>query len=357
MSKCIARNRRNLLLHMVGWMAVALPVAMFAQTPLTADAAAACAVKSPGGAATYIDIPVAKVKAAILALRGLKTDQVTDPGKCTKALVQTGTMLDEMLTRIPNLVAREQVAQKQVALPYRQGDGATSLATALSITSTGHELEGVDLEEALHTMVNASGVRMTYNYRIRQPLPGMPESGMLKEFRTNQKNDEVAVGPDLAGSPHWEGFAGAWLMFLPDNWKQSRFRYLGEERINGHDTYVLAFAQIPERVLVPGEFANSSGNASKFYLQGVAWIDQTDGEIVRLHTDLLTPISISAVYLKELRSDIDFGKVTIVERNLTLWLPSNVEVMWEGRDHAAVETHTYSQYRLFAASSRIIAAP
>jgi hypothetical protein len=314
-----------------------------AQSSVAADAVAACAEKGAGGAATYVDESIAQLKAAVPELKNLKTDAKSEANACATILSHKGTMLGDMLPRIPNLIAREQVTQMLVPLPLTVNEGRSS-----------HEVEGVDLDIALHERVVVQGKRSVYNYRIRSAENGGNSAvAMLSEFRTDEKNE--AVDAEAAGGPHWQGFAGAWMMFVPDHWSESRFRYLGEEKINGHDTFVLAFAQIPERVSTPGAIENAGGGSSQFFLQGLAWIDRNGYEIVRLHTDLLAPLHGDYVHLRELRSGIVFLPVTIAERNLTLWLPSKVEVLWEMHNQAGAEIHVYSKYRLFTVTSKIIA--
>ncbi len=53
--------------------------------------------------------------------------------------------------------------------------------------------------------------------------------------------------------PHGIGFGYLWLLFLPENIPQSRHRFLGHQKINGHDACVVAFAQLPGRVRVPAQ--------------------------------------------------------------------------------------------------------
>ena len=93
-------------------------------------------------------------------------------------------------------------------------------------------------------------------------------------------------------------------------------------------------------------------DACRYYIQGILWIDQSAFEIVRLQTDLIAPLT--GVHLDRLRSDLRFSEVKIPTRNLTLWMPSDVKISWQGKDSAGMEIHRYSNYRLFAATSRII---
>jgi hypothetical protein len=95
------------------------------------------------------------------------------------------------------------------------------------------------------------------------------------------------------------GFATVWLFFFPGNRHESHFRYLGQQKIGSRETYVLAFAQIPESVGKGAVIESSYGQCST-PLQGVAWIDQSTFQIVHMQTDLLSPLP--GVQLNQLRS-------------------------------------------------------
>ena len=71
-----------------------------------------------------------------------------------------------------------------------------------------------------------------------------------------------------------------------------------------------------------------------------------------LQTDLLAPLT--EFHEKKLRSEIEFGEVKITARNLTLWMPSKVEISWEMDNQAGAELHKYSDYRLFGSTSRLL---
>ena len=47
------------------------------------------------------------------------------------------------------------------------------------------------------------------------------------------------------------GFANGWVYFYPSNRSQAAFRYLGQQRIRGHNNFVIAFAQVPALVESP----------------------------------------------------------------------------------------------------------
>lgn len=151
--------------------------------------------------------------------------------------------------------------------------------------------------------------------------------------------------------PNSQGFAVSWVHFYPPNRPQATFRYLGEQKMNGHRTLVVAFAQKPEAVLTPARFL-FEGKTVPMFLQGVAWVDASDFRIVRLRTDLLFPIP--EVALHRLTADIQFEPTRIQEVSSLLSLPREVEITSQTGGSALREIHKYSDYRLFRTRSRIV---
>ena len=164
--------------------------------------------------------------------------------------------------------------------------------------------------------------------------------------------NQAGQQPDAA--PRSQGFVNDWLYFYPTNRKQSDFRYLGQQKMDGHQTLVVAFAQKPAMVRIPA-MIGFQNKALPIYMQGVAWVDASDFRIVRLRTDLLS--APSGVPLRELTADIQFAQIAVAELASPLWLPRQVvvETNLAGMTHR--ETHTYSNYRLFRTRSKIILNP
>jgi hypothetical protein len=164
-------------------------------------------------------------------------------------------------------------------------------------------------------------------------------------------NQPLVVSAGDPQSPRSIGFGASWLLFLPANLHESTFRYLGEQKIRNHQTYVLAFAQIPGRVL-HGTIVQTAGGSCSTLLQGIVWIDQATAEIVHLQTDLLSPLP--GIHMQQLRAVLNYSQVKIPQRDLFLWLPSDVETTWSTAYNEGDELHTYSNYKLFAATHKIL---
>jgi hypothetical protein len=191
----------------------------------------------------------------------------------------------------------------------------------------------------------------SYEYRIaRREDPG--HGSVLDEYRSDGVNSFSQMGST--------GAATQWLLFYPRNLEESRYRYLGQQRINGHQTYLVAFAQLPSRTnnVMVINTDNSKGKSCSTLLQGLAWIDQSTFQIVRLQTDLLAPLTGDSINndppLLLSRRVLDFGKVNIPQRNLTLWLPKVTDITWQKGENRYEERHEYSDFRLFDVTSTIV---
>jgi hypothetical protein len=160
--------------------------------------------------------------------------------------------------------------------------------------------------------------------------------------------------PASGGAPASQGFGSAWLNFYPLNRAQSEFRYLGEQKMDGHASVVVAFAQKPASVKLPAKLFFENRTVPMF-MQGVAWVDASDFRIVRLRTDLLTPPS--GVDLRQLTADIHFSQIRIAESAAPLWLPREVTVTSDIGGATLREIHVYSNYRLFRAHTKIVLTP
>jgi hypothetical protein len=237
---------------------------------------------------------------------------------------------------MPNLTAKEEVTQSVDPSPQNamvgSGRGRHSMQS------------GVPDQQ--------DGKTTAYTYRIvatEDPVLGR----LLDESRTDAHNRPIDASVNNPDSPHSVGFSTSWLFFLPGNLPDSRFRYVGRQKIGSRETYVVAFAQKPDLKHFQTVVDTGSGRCSTV-LQGVAWIDQATYRIVRMQTDLLHPLP--SVPVDQLRSTLNYGEVKIPQNGLLLWLPRDVEIAWKSQDRGAAELHRYSNYRLFSATAKILRA-
>jgi hypothetical protein len=310
---------------------------------------------------SYREDSINQLRTAIPALRTLKFEDhpATTSGDVDPILNQAAEALIAMVPRVPNLIAKEELSQVNLTLPYQPTTGLLATNTApgrrgspqiSATTSSSSPVQGEELQKVLENMLDTPQQRTTFSYRIRAALD--PTFGpVLEEYRTDAKEQTVDRNDFSAGHPRSVGYSNTWMMFVPANLPESRFRLLGHQKIDHHETVVIAFSQDPEHATMRAAVGIGE-NACRYLLQGVLWIDQSLSEIVRLQTDLVAPLT--NVHLDRLRSELHFSEVRIPTRNLTLWMPSDVKISWQGKDSAGMEIHRYSNYRLFGATSRII---
>lgn len=85
-------------------------------------------------------------------------------------------------------------------------------------------------------------------------------------------------------------------------------------------------------------------------LKGRAWIAADSFQIVRLETDLVTPLP--QIGLVADRAAIEYGPVHFQSRNLDMWLPQVAEVFYDWRGRRSHRRHTFTNYLLFSVDDK-----
>ena len=274
----------------------------------------------------YVDLPIEQIKKMVPLLNASVLGGINPEGEAGTAtkltnktefiLSKTGEAITDLLQRTPNLLANEKVKVIDESL------------------NSGFMYESTT----------------DYFYRIvhkRNPFGGEG----LAEFRTYIDDNPVDDSPKNPNRLINIGFATLWLVFLPGNLGDSHFRYLGEQLIEKRKTYVIAFAQKPQNTGLRPVINYSSGQCTT-PLQGIAWIDQSTFQIARLQTDLLH--SLPDIQLSQLRTVLTYQSVKIWGLHLSLWLPKDVETTYHTSYRDVKESHSYSHYRLFKATMKVL---
>jgi VWFA-related protein len=282
---------------------------------------------------TYVDYPLPKLRTAVPALNGIKPG--TSQDELASILLRAGEATLNSLSRVPNLSSLEDVYS---AVMSRAGEPANSV---LGMEESPALL---DLETQLQQMRSVE-----FNYLLL--FDHHPDGATaITELRTDFKNRQISSPVDGV-APRGFGFAYQWLLLSPANQPELRFRYLGEQSMNDHKTFVLGFVQIPNLVKLPGKF-KGAGKEEEFFFQGIAWIDQSSFNVVRLQTDLLSPVP--SVNLLQMTTDLRFRSVRIKGYDADFWLPSQVLIRTEQGESVLNELHQYSRYKFFHAQSRLL---
>lgn len=303
------------------WLATTLmlaPTPGRTQTLATRDSSGR---DSPVKTKSYVDDSLPEIQKAVPQLHGLQPDPNQD--QLPVLLTKAGKVAGELLRKTPSLLSHEQVEQAS-----EMEDGKSSNSKILN----GGRPRDFDYQILFH--------EDPVNNRIK-----------LEEYRIDPQGRPIEPGVEDPRNPGSLGFANAWLLFLPPDQSQSKFRYLGRQQIDDQVTFVVAFAQNPGFVQVPAE-VRFQGERIPVFWQGIAWIEESTFRIVRLRSDLLDPIP--SIYLQQLTSQLQFENTNVSGVASPLWLPREVDITTKIKGQVVSEIHRYSNYRLYAVSSKIV---
>jgi hypothetical protein len=133
---------------------------------------------------------------------------------------------------------------------------------------------------------------------------------------------------------------------------QSKFRYLGDEKIDSRETYVLGFAQQPGEATFFTTMMGTGGTDVDMLTQGILWVDKNSFQIIRMRSDLLAPNN--EMRLDQLTTQATFGEVKLQDVPTPLWLPSDVDVFIDIGKQKFRNMHHYTNYRRYRVSVKIM---
>jgi len=194
------------------------------------------------------------------------------------------------------------------------------------------------------TRLNAESQDQTFRYLML----ARPENALtvgLEEYRTDSAGKAVEPRAMLErASVITKRFASSPIYFHPLHQPGSTFRYLGRQLLEGRKTYVVAFAQRLETTRLEA-WASNGVKSARVLAQGVAWIDPTTYQIIRMRTDLLAPRP--DINLERQTTEIRFAEVHFKALPSAFWLPHEVVVTVKIFGQTYRNTHRYSHFRLF----------
>ena len=279
---------------------------------------------------TVCTIP--ELQQTVPELHGLKP--AADQTQLPDLLDKVGAKTVEIARNTPNLISRETVTEAQQPAAVMRYD---------------------------YLILNRIQEKAVYldEYRVDLKTGEKFETDQEMKGATSTRAALERASQDLAAMqsgrrPISQGFATSWVYFYPFSRQQATFRFLGEQKMDGHRTMVLAFAQKPQSVTSPALFLYQ-GKSVPMFIQGVAWVDASDFHIWRLRTDLLAPLP--EVSLHRLTADTQFKPTRVEEIPSLISLPHEVKVTSVVSGSTRQEVHSYSEYRLFRARSKVVLNP
>jgi hypothetical protein len=324
----------NFLLFLVIGNVAAFPQAQITST----DAAKVQEMKLYGNAHPYLDDSQAALREIVPELHNL--EPVSSQEELPIVLEGVGAKVADLLRDVPNLVSDETV-----------GEDVSYEEDPYKLLPGHHPVQSANVPDDISprgsSLVKSTAGVKTFNYIVLVHETG--SGRILEEYRTDRKGRPVSQDPETLSSV---GFVSKWVVFSPANRNIARFRYLGQQKIGGHNTFVVAFAQTPSRVSNPGTITFPDGRTIPMLSQGVAWIDESNFRILRLRTDLLAPQP--QMGLNRLTAMIQFGPVRIEKLDAQLWLPLEVKINLEANGRMVQELHRYNKFRLYKAETKIL---
>ncbi|HEY6339694.1 MAG TPA: hypothetical protein VIW68_14470 [Candidatus Sulfotelmatobacter sp.] len=270
-------------------------------------------------------------------VRGLEhVELAQDQSQLAVLLDKIGAKTLENVRKTPDLISQEAVILKLGHTETRRNFSFLILQHRLDPQSAVFDEYRVDLKNGEQIETDFEKIAS-----LDSPAPSPPAASQLT----------VLPAPPSESPTLSQGFVNQWLYFYPTNQSSSEFRYLGEEAVNGHQALVVAFAQKPASVRLPATFV-SENTTYQIFVQGIAWIDPSDYRIMRLQTDLLS--SAAGRRLRQLTVDTRFAEVRLAGVPSPLWMPRQARVTASIGTITLDERHTYTDYRLFRAHSKIV---
>jgi Tetratricopeptide repeat len=203
------------------------------------------------------------------------------------------------------------------------------------------------LEEVQEEQLSQRGKvhnKLDQKFRYLCLISGEGKPPFFQEYRRDLSGGRGEMYALKQGFMLTAGFVSASLNFHPDFQSESTFRYIGRQRIDGRETYVVAFAQQPLKTKLSGGFKYGVKSAAT-YTRGLAWIDARNYQILRLRTDLLKPLP--QVKLKRQTTEIEYQEVRFKSSHQGFWLPRQVAVTVEWNGRIMHNEHRYSDFELF----------
>jgi len=266
---------------------------------------------SGGAAATLVDLGPAELVKTVPELKSLAPDE--DQTDLETTLQKVGESVRSSFQRLPDTSSHEEIEMERL-----HGDGKRA-------GSLNQSFE--------YLAVNVSNEK----------------GALLSEYRTDKSGNIAAPGDTQGSFMVTKGFAGDPLIFYPDWQDGSRFRLIGRQKLDGHDAFVIAFAERPAKAQMLEEFRIKAQSAVVL-VQGLAWVDTETYRVLRMRTELLKPAP--EIKLDAQTTDVRFGEVRFPADEQPFWLPQDVSVLvrWNGRIYR--NQHHYSDYAVFQVKTR-----
>ncbi|HEV2402508.1 MAG TPA: tetratricopeptide repeat protein [Candidatus Sulfotelmatobacter sp.] len=202
------------------------------------------------------------------------------------------------------------------------------------------------IEDLLHQQLDKTGNPIStenwkFNY-VAQIKENPPGSVGIEEYRGLRYG-----ATDLPGNIVTKGFITLALTFLPGVRDDFQMSCEGVGNWRGQTAWLMHFQQREDK---PSRFAGFViGNRSyPMKLKGRAWIATDNMQIVRIESDLLSPVP----HMTVIHQIAEYGPVHFKKMNTDLWLPQHVDIFMELNRRYYHRQHSFDHFMLFAVDSQ-----
>jgi tetratricopeptide (TPR) repeat protein len=203
-------------------------------------------------------------------------------------------------------------------------------------------------EHLLHKRVDEMGNPATTKTRDYDYMASLSEEKQgfvaVDEQRSErQSSDNI---PEEIGDT--TGFAGLALVFHPSKREDFEMTCEGLGRWHEQAAWLVHFKEREGRP-TPFQLFVVGGQSFPMRLKGRAWIAADNFQIVRIESELLSPVP--ELQLISEQQVVEYGPVPFPSKNLELWLPKSAEIYLDYHKHHYYRKHSYDHYMLFSVDS------
>ena len=159
-------------------------------------------------------------------------------------------------------------------------------------------------------------------------------------------------GPaEFPGGVATNGLPALVLIFHPYNAVNFAMACEGLAQLSSGPAWQVHFRQRPDKPNVIKRYRiGADGPSYPVALKGRAWISAESYQLVRLETDLVSPVP--QIRLAADRADIEYGPVKFTKDNVNMWLPKSADVYYDWMGRRIHRRHSFSDYVLFAVDDK-----
>ena len=175
---------------------------------------------------------------------------------------------------------------------------------------------------------------MNYVVQIEQNSAGYPS---ITEYRSGDSKIQAAPFGDT-------GTAAFAMIFHPTHIGTFDFRCEGSTEMQGMSAWQLHFQETPDEAKA-FHAMRIGGALHVLRFKGRAWIAADTYEVLRIETDLVSPLP--KINLQKEHLAIVYAPVAFPQRHVQLWLPESASLYIGYRGRRYERVHKLSQFQLF----------